>query len=81
MTEGRQNETVERFRTGDYKVLVATSVGSEGIDVPDCNIVLSYNYTGNEITKIQMSGMDVLILQSIGILDTPMHKTFFLLLA
>ena len=56
MTESRQNETVERFRNGDYKVLVATSVGSEGIDVPDCNIVLSYNYTGNEITKIQMSG-------------------------
>lgn len=56
MTESRQNETVEKFRSGEYKVLVATSVGSEGIDVPDCNIVLSYNYSGNEITKIQMSG-------------------------
>ena len=56
MTESKQNETVERFRNGFYKVLVATSVGSEGIDVPDCNIVLSYNNTGNEIQKIQMSG-------------------------
>ena len=57
MTESRQNDTVERFRSGEYKVLVATSVGSEGIDVPDCNIVLSYNYAGNEIQKIQMAGM------------------------
>ena len=56
MTESRQNDTVERFRAGEYKVLVATSVGSEGIDIPDCNIVLSYNYTGNEIQKIQMAG-------------------------
>ena len=56
MTESRQNDTVENFRAGEYKVLVTTSVGSEGIDVPDCNIVLSYNYTGNEIQRIQMAG-------------------------
>lgn len=56
MTESKQHETVDKFREGIYKVLVATSVGSEGIDIPDCNIVLNYNNTGNEIQKIQMSG-------------------------
>ena len=56
MTESEQNETVEKFRLGVYKILVATSVGVEGIDVPNCNIVLNYNFQGNEITKIQMKG-------------------------
>ena len=56
MTESKQHETVERFRDGFYKVLVATTVGSEGIDVPDCNIVLNYNSIGNEVQKIQMFG-------------------------
>ena len=56
MTETEQNETVEKFRKGCYKILVATSNGIEGFDVPDCNIVLNYNFLGNEITKIQMKG-------------------------
>ena len=56
MTKSEQNETVEKFRKGFYKILVATSIGIEGIDVPDCNIVLNYNFLGNEITKIQMKG-------------------------
>ena len=56
MTESVQNDVLEKFRQGFFKVVVATSVGVEGIDVPDCNIVLSYNYSGNEITKIQMKG-------------------------
>ncbi|XP_052772676.1 antiviral innate immune response receptor RIG-I-like [Mya arenaria] len=56
MTEIVQTETVEKFREGHYKVMVCTSVGTEGIDVPDCNIVVNYNYSGDEITKIQMKG-------------------------
>ncbi|KAK3585486.1 hypothetical protein CHS0354_003334 [Potamilus streckersoni] len=56
MTEAEQTETLEKFRSGEYTVLVSTSVGVEGIDIPDCNIVLSYNYAGNEITKLQMTG-------------------------
>lgn len=56
MTESQQTEIVERFKEGYYKVLVCTSVGTEGLDVPDCNIVISYNYSANEITKIQIRG-------------------------
>ncbi|WAR20791.1 IFIH1-like protein [Mya arenaria] len=56
MTESVQTETVEKFREGHYNVMVCTSVGTEGIDVPDCNIVVNYNYSGDEITKIQMKG-------------------------
>ncbi|XP_053375270.1 antiviral innate immune response receptor RIG-I-like [Mercenaria mercenaria] len=56
MTESVQTSILERFREGIYKVLVCTSVGNEGIDVPDCNIVLSYEYSGDEIMQIQMKG-------------------------
>ncbi|KAL3863241.1 hypothetical protein ACJMK2_005006 [Sinanodonta woodiana] len=56
MTSAEQTLTVNKFVSGEYKVLVATSVAGEGIDIPDCNIVISYNYAGNEITKIQMTG-------------------------
>lgn len=56
MTEEEKKQLLEKFRAGDVKLLVATSVGSEGIDVPECNIVLKYNYSGNEISIIQMRG-------------------------
>ncbi|KAL4232865.1 Dicer-2 [Mactra antiquata] len=56
MTENKQATILQKFRDGAYKVLVCTSIGNEGIDVPQCNIVLSYDYSGNEITKIQMQG-------------------------
>jgi len=56
MTESQQTDILERFKEAYYKVLVCTSVGTEGIDVPNCNIVISYNYSADEITKIQMRG-------------------------
>ncbi|KAK3594736.1 hypothetical protein CHS0354_014161 [Potamilus streckersoni] len=56
MTEAEQTDTLAKFASGEYAVLVSTSVGGEGIDIPDCNIVINYNYAGNEITKIQMTG-------------------------
>ncbi|XP_060565541.1 antiviral innate immune response receptor RIG-I-like isoform X2 [Ruditapes philippinarum] len=56
MTEEDQTRIIDEFKEGDFKVLVATSVGMEGLDVPDCNMTLNYNFNANEITKIQMSG-------------------------
>ncbi|XP_061190504.1 antiviral innate immune response receptor RIG-I-like [Saccostrea echinata] len=56
MPDTQKNETLENFKRGILNVLVATSVGSEGIDVPDCNFIITYNYTGNEANVIQMSG-------------------------
>ncbi|XP_053407032.1 antiviral innate immune response receptor RIG-I-like isoform X1 [Mercenaria mercenaria] len=56
MTEDEQTYILEEFREGTFKVLVATSVGMEGLDVPDCNMTLNYNFNVDEIKKIQMSG-------------------------
>ncbi|XP_061197246.1 antiviral innate immune response receptor RIG-I-like [Saccostrea echinata] len=59
-SEGMQEEekanTLKKYREGEINLLVTTSVGSEGIDVPDCNFIITYNYTGNEADIMQMSG-------------------------
>ena len=60
MPEQTKSETLEKFRHGDVNLLVATSVGSEGIDVPECNFIITYNFTGNETTISQMSGKHLL---------------------
>lgn len=59
LSETEKKELLEDFRSHKIKLLVATSVGSEGIDVPECNIVMKYNYSGNEINIIQMRGQSV----------------------
>ncbi|KAH0628367.1 hypothetical protein JD844_009437, partial [Phrynosoma platyrhinos] len=57
MTLPNQKGVLDSFRMdGDSKVLIATSVADEGIDIAQCNLVLLYEYTGNVIKMIQVRG-------------------------
>lgn len=56
MSQTQQEDTIRGFRAGDVKVLVATSVAEEGLDIPDCNLVVKYNHVGNEISNVQTKG-------------------------
>ncbi|ADB57294.1 DEAD/DEAH box helicase [Archaeoglobus profundus] len=56
LRQREQVEIVERFRAGDIKVLVATSVGEEGLDIPEVDLVVFYEAIPSEIRSIQRKG-------------------------
>ncbi len=56
MTQKSQVETLDRFRQGESNVLVCTSVGEEGLDVPSADRVIFYEPVASEIRTIQRRG-------------------------
>jgi ERCC4-related helicase len=55
----RQKEQVgvlDRFRAGEYNIIVATSVGEEGLDVASTDLVVFYEPVPSEIRTIQRRG-------------------------
>ena len=56
MTQAEQEEKVRRFREGDIKLLICTSVAEEGMDIPECNLVIRYNVVKNEVTTLRTRG-------------------------
>lgn len=56
MRQREQIETLQKFRDGIYKVLVATSVGEEGLDIPSTDLVVFYEAIPSEIRAIQRKG-------------------------
>ncbi|VDI63527.1 interferon-induced helicase C domain-containing protein 1, partial [Mytilus galloprovincialis] len=55
-TQGEQIEVLEKFRNGDHLCIVSTSVGCEGLDVPQCNVMIRYRFSADEISSLQMRG-------------------------
>lgn len=55
-SQARQESIIQQFRSGDVRVIVATSVAEEGIDIPECNLVIKYNHVGNEVSTVQARG-------------------------
>ncbi|AKB80508.1 ATP-dependent RNA helicase, EIF-4A family [Methanosarcina horonobensis HB-1 = JCM 15518] len=56
LTQKQQVEILDRFRAGEYNVLVATSVAEEGLDIPATDLVLFYEPVPSEIRSIQRKG-------------------------
>jgi Fanconi anemia group M protein len=56
LKQGEQVETVNKFREGDYSVLVATQVGEEGLDISECNLVVFYDNVPSAIRFVQRKG-------------------------
>jgi Fanconi anemia group M protein len=56
LTQKEQVELIEKFKAGDYNVLVATSVAEEGLDIPATDLVVFYEPIPSEIRTIQRRG-------------------------
>ncbi len=56
LKQKKQIETVQKFRDGVFKVLVATRVGEEGLDISEVNQVIFYDNVPSSIRFIQRRG-------------------------
>jgi Fanconi anemia group M protein len=56
LSQGEQMQILEDFRAGKHNVLVTTSIGEEGLHVPDVDHVIFYEAVPSEIRMIQRRG-------------------------
>jgi len=56
MGQKKQIEVLNKFRNGEINVLVSTSVGEEGLDIPSTDLVVFYEAVPSEIRAIQRRG-------------------------
>lgn len=56
MSQKKQKEVLEQFREGEFNILVSTSVGEEGLDIPKVDTVIFYEPIPSAIRAIQRIG-------------------------
>lgn len=56
MSQKVQKDIVKKFRVGDINVLVATSIGEEGLDIGEVDLIVCYDSTSSPIKNIQRMG-------------------------
>jgi Fanconi anemia group M protein len=56
VTKKVQEETIAEFREGKFDVMVASSIGEEGLDIPAVDVVIFYEPVPSEIRSIQRRG-------------------------
>jgi len=56
LSQKEQKETIEEFSKGKINVLCATSIGEEGLDIPEVNTVIFYEPVPSAIRAIQRTG-------------------------
>ncbi len=55
-SQKKQIEVLDGFRNNEFNVLVATQVGEEGLDIPECNLVIFYDCVPSVVPYIQRRG-------------------------
>lgn len=56
ITKNDQDNILQLFRDGKHKLIIATSVAEEGLDIQKCNLVIRYDHVTNEIAMVQARG-------------------------
>ncbi|MHA1135447.1 MAG: ERCC4 domain-containing protein [Candidatus Thorarchaeota archaeon] len=55
-SQKKQVGVLEGFRNNEFNILVATQVGEEGLDIPECNLVIFYDCVPSVVPYIQRKG-------------------------
>jgi len=56
LNQREQKDIIDKFRAGDYNVLVSTSIAEEGLDIPATDLVVFFEPVPSEIRTIQRRG-------------------------
>ncbi|MBS3076108.1 DEAD/DEAH box helicase family protein [Candidatus Pacearchaeota archaeon] len=56
LSQKEQQQIMNEFREGAINVIIATSIGEEGLDIPEVNSVIFYEPIPSAIRKIQRAG-------------------------
>ena len=56
LNQKEQKEIIEKFKSGEHNILVATSIAEEGLDIPATDLVVLYEPVPSEIRTIQRRG-------------------------
>ncbi|KXJ95519.1 hypothetical protein Micbo1qcDRAFT_187515 [Microdochium bolleyi] len=56
MKQAEQIERIRKFKAGDLNVLVATSIGEEGLDIGQVDLIVCYDASGSPIRMLQRMG-------------------------
>jgi len=56
MDQKTQLETIKKFQSGTYNTLVATSIGEEGLDIGEVDLIICYDASASPIRMLQRMG-------------------------
>ncbi|RGP64576.1 fanconi anemia group m [Fusarium longipes] len=56
MKQAQQIEAIDRFKNGEFNVLVATSIGEEGLDIGQVDLIVCYDSSASPIRMLQRMG-------------------------
>jgi ERCC4-related helicase len=56
LSQKEQKEVLDKFREGEYNIIVSTSIGEEGLDIPKVDNVIFYEPVPSAIRSIQRRG-------------------------
>ncbi|CRG86448.1 hypothetical protein PISL3812_03454 [Talaromyces islandicus] len=56
MDQKKQLSVVEKFKSGTYNTIVATSIGEEGLDIGEVDLIVCYDSSASPIRMLQRMG-------------------------
>jgi ATP-dependent DNA helicase MPH1 len=56
MNQQKQQDTINKFKRGIFNVIVATSIGEEGLDIGEVDLIVCYDASASPIRMLQRMG-------------------------